>query len=195
MSAQRKCRLKFQLSAQQKLWLGILLFGLWLVLVSVALYRLSFTDYGEFDPEFSWLGLRTELNAKQFDLPASPDWQLVHVLAKSCRCSALAEQHISELSTALNLAPTQHFYRNAAEVAEAGLTLPAVPAVLVFNAGKLVYAGPYASGPQCSASDSFLPALLRGELALPAAWLNGETKACRCLTQDLPSQPSSPVLP
>ncbi len=178
----QKWQAKLQANAQLKLWLGILLFGLWIVLVSIALYRLSFKDYGEFDPEFSWLGLRTELGAKQFDLPASSDWQLLHVLAKSCPCSALAEQHIAALNSELNLTTTQHFYRTVEEVEAAGLPLPAVPAVLVFHAGKLVYAGPYASGPRCSAADSFLPALLRGELALPAAWLNGETKACRCLT-------------
>lgn len=168
---------------QHKLILSSVLFILWIVSVSAALFHLSFTNYGEFDPEFKWLGLHDSINGQQLTLPPSSGLQLVHVLDPSCSCSALAEQHIATLNQQLALDNNQHFYRTAAEVDAAGLPIPALPAVLVFKAGRLLYAGPYASGPQCSAADSFLPALLRGELQIPATWLNGETKACRCLQQ------------
>jgi hypothetical protein len=167
--------------AQHKLVLSCLLFGVWILLVSVALYRLNFTDYGEFDADFRWHGVQAKLDVALLQLPASDDWQLVHVLAPACRCSVLAQQHIAQLSTELALRPEQQFYRSAAEIAAAGLLLPALPAVLVLQQGQLIYAGPYASGPECSAATSFLPALVRGELRLSATWLNGETKACRCL--------------
>jgi hypothetical protein len=167
--------------AQHKLVLSCLLFGGWILLVSVALFRLNVTDYGVFDAELRWHGIQAKLNVATLQLPTRQDWQLVHVLAPTCRCSALAQQHIAQLSTELALGPEQQFYRSAADIAAAGLSLPALPAVLVFQQGQLIYAGPYASGPECSAETSFLPALIRGEVRLSATWLNGETKACRCL--------------
>lgn len=166
---------------QQRILLSIGLFLVWFLFVSVALYQMSFADYGEFDPSYKWHGLRVTLDRDKLQLPKQQDWQLVHVLPKHCRCSALAEQHRKDISVELSLTDDQQFYRTVEQVEAAGLQLPAVPAVLVFNAGKLVYAGPYASGPRCSTTHSFLPALIRGNVQLPATWLNGETKACRCV--------------
>lgn len=151
------------------------------MLSSVALFRFGFSHYGEFDPEQQWSASGPDLTLAALQISDSTGWQLVHVLDSQCGCSRLAQQHVATLSQQLQLSASQQHYRSAAELASAGFRLPAVPAVLVFEHGILRYAGPYASGPLCSAGNSFLPALLSGQSRLPGSWLNGEAMACRCL--------------
>lgn len=168
-------------SKRQKHGFGWVLFVSWLLLSSLALFRFGFSHYGEFDPELRWSATEPQLKLATLQIPDTRGWQLVHVLDSQCGCSRLAQQHVATLSQQLQLSASQQHYRSVAELAAVGFQLPAVPAVLVFEHGSLRYAGPYASGPLCSASNSFLPALLAGQSRLPGSWLNGETKACRCL--------------
>lgn len=161
--------------------LGCLLFSVWLVFSSVGLYRLGFSHYGVFDPQQLWLGQGQQLTLANLNIDASFDWQLVHVLVSECVCSRLARKHLLALDESLAQQDVRQHFRSANELAAAGFTLPAVPAVLVFQDGQLKYAGPYASGPLCSSTNSFLPALFSGQRQIPGTWLNGETKACRCL--------------
>lgn len=156
------------------------------MLSSVALFRFGFSYYGEFDPQQQWSAAAPQVTLAALQIQDATGWQLVHVLDSQCGCSRLAQQHVATLSQQLQLSVSQQHYRSATELAAAGFRLPAVPAVLVFEHGILRYAGPYASGPLCSSSNSFLPALLLGQSRLPGSWLNGETKACRCLVSQSP---------
>lgn len=151
------------------------------MLSSVALFRFGFSHYGEFDPQQQWSAAAPQVTLAALQIQDATGWQLVHVLDSQCGCSRLAQQHVATLSQQLQLSSSQQHYRSATELAAAGFRLPAIPAVLVFEHGILRYAGPYASGPLCSASNSFLPALLSGQSRLPGSWLNGEAMACRCL--------------
>lgn len=169
------------LSRRQRLWLAWSLFISWLLLSSIALYRFGNSHYGVFDPELQWAGQTVPLSLAALNITAASERQLVHVLDNQCGCSRLARQHLQALSAELEQNAVEQHFRSAAELAAAGFQLPAVPAVLVFQHGKLLYAGPYASGPLCSPGNSFLPALFSGQSRLPGTWLNGETKACRCL--------------
>lgn len=157
-----------------------------MLLSSVGLYRLGFSHYGEFDPLQQWSATEPRLTLAALQVADTAGWQLVHVLDNQCGCSRLAQQHLTTLSQELQLSEKQQHYRTAAELAAVGFPLPAVPAVLAFEHGILRYAGPYASGPLCSSNDSFLPALLLEQSRLPGSWLNGETKACRCLVSQSP---------
>lgn len=164
-----------------KLWLAGIVFVCWLLSSSLILFRFGFSHYGVFDPTQQWAWQSQSLNLQQVGLTPIEGWQLIHVLDGSCGCSRLARQHVSLLQQDFNLTAQQQFFLTAAQLAAAGFNLPAVPAVLLFEDGQLRYAGPYASGPLCSPGNSFLTALLAGYTALPGTWLNGETKACRCL--------------
>lgn len=164
-----------------KVLLASLLFAGWLISSSIILFRFGFLNYGVFDPQQEWAWQQQSLSLTELQLPTSTGWQLIHVLDDSCGCSRLARQHISLFSDDYGVAAEQQYFMSAIELANAGFPLPAIPAVLLFHEGQLMYAGPYASGPLCSPSKSFLTALLSGQTNLPGTWLNGETKACRCL--------------
>ncbi|HLV47476.1 MAG TPA: DUF6436 domain-containing protein [Aliidiomarina sp.] len=173
-----------------KLKLPLAVFVIWVVASSVYLYVWAFTDYGYFDEQNQWLGL-TEMAPAQtklltyFDLSevASVNQRLlVHIRETGCRCNAYADQHADDLLADVQ---GQQITLTVAEANALNISVPATPMVAVFqlkeSTAKLIYAGPYASGPFCSADDSFLPAVLGGGLDISGPWLNGGVKACRCV--------------
>lgn len=164
-----------------RLMVALALFISWLLFSSVLLYRFGFAHYGTFDPKQYWQFNPAGLTLSALAVPVLPGWQVVHVLDSHCGCSRLAKPHAELFRELYQLSPEQQQYLSAAELAAAGFTLPAVPAVLLFDNGKLMYAGPYASGPLCSTNNSFLTSLLSRDTQLGGLWLNGESKACRCL--------------
>lgn len=161
--------------------MALLLFISWLLFSSALLFRFGFAHYGTFDQQQLWRFDAGEVTLQQLAIPVAANWQVVHVLDNNCGCSRLAKSHASMFSELYHLPATQQWHRSAAELAAAGFPLPAVPAVLLFDHGKLIYAGPYASGPLCSTNNSFLTSLLSRQTLLAGVWLNGESKACRCL--------------
>ncbi|MDP5208045.1 DUF6436 domain-containing protein, partial [Alishewanella sp. SMS9] len=148
---------------------------------SVFLFKFGLNQYGEFDPNQQWTTQPPVLSLTELGLVNNTGWHVVHVLESQCGCSRLAREHADVFSERYQITAQQQSYRSAAELAAANFVLPAVPAVLLFDDGQLVYAGPYASGPMCSTSDSFLTSILARSVQLPGLWLNGEVKACRCL--------------
>lgn len=171
----------FSVNPRQRLAAALLLFFAWLIFSSVLLYRFGFAHYGTFDDKQLWRFDSAGLRLSQLAIPEVAGWQVVHVLDKNCGCSRLAKSHASLFRELYQLPVEQQLYRSAAELTAAGFTLPAVPAVLLFDHGKLIYAGPYASGPLCSTNNSFLTGLISRQTQLEGLWLNGESKACRCL--------------
>lgn len=168
-------------SPRQRLWCALSLFLGWLLFSSVLLYRFGFAHYGTFDAQQQWQFDAAGISLQQLAIPVTQGWQVVHVLDKTCGCSRFASSHAKLFTEQYQLPQAQQEYRSAAQLAAAGFELPAVPAVLLFDDGKLMYAGPYASGPLCSTSDSFLTSLISRQVKLNGLWLNGESKACRCL--------------
>lgn len=168
-------------SPRQRIAAALLLFIAWLLFSSVLLYRFGFAHYGTFDEKQLWRFDSTGITLSQLAIPEVSGWQVVHVLDSNCGCSRLAQSHAGMFRELYELPASQQLYRTAAELAAAGFVLPAVPAVLLFDQGKLVYAGPYASGPLCSTNNSFITSLISRQTQLEGLWLNGESKACRCL--------------
>ena len=158
--------------------LALLLFSVWVVVVSAALFYLGQRHYGVFAPDSKWQS--NTFNVSALGLSATSGFQLLHVFADGCVCNARARAHIRQLDILqVPKGVQQHFFRPA-EISAAGFTLPATPAVLIFLQGKLLYAGPYASGPLCALDDSLIAPILKDKVILPGLWLNAETSACRC---------------
>jgi len=166
-----------------------LVFALWLVGTSVALFVWGFSSYGYFDQDNRWLG-----NTMPVTLPVSTlthvpqkQWLLVHIRAEGCRCNRLADAHIETFDTDF-AGQLIHVFMTVAEAEQAGLVVPATPMVVLFDTksvkaeAHLQYAGPYASGPLCSVDNSVLPSLLNETIKPAGAWFNGNIKACRCVT-------------
>lgn len=160
---------------------ALLLFFSWLLISSLVLFRFGFAYYGTFDEEQRWQINAPSLTLAQLAIPVTAGWQVVHVLDPRCGCSRFAKEHAAMFTSLYDLAEQQQTYRTAQELVAAGFVIPAVPAVLLFDHGTLIYAGPYASGPLCSTQHSFLHSLISRQTQLEGLWLNGESKACRCL--------------
>jgi len=166
--------------------IGWALLLLWLIGTSVLLFRFGQSDYGEFDPRLQL----QQHPAKLVDFialsAAKPgETILLHVLDPACRCAVLAREHISQLQAALqNIPQLRQITLTPWLLQQRGIAVPATPMIVVLRDQQLIYSGPYASGPACSIGDSLLDQVLQQKLQTPASWLNSETAACRCLTQD-----------
>ncbi|MBU2113383.1 MAG: hypothetical protein KKE94_06365 [Gammaproteobacteria bacterium] len=161
-----------------RLQLALLLFSVWVGVVSAVLFYLGQRHYGVFAPDGQWHS--NTFNVAVLGLPATSGFQLLHVFADGCVCNARAKAHIRQLDMLQIPKGVQQYFFSPAEIAAVGFKLPATPAVLIFSQGKLLYAGPYASGPMCALDDSLIAPILKKKLILPGRWLNAETSACRC---------------
>src|SRR5690554_4902886 len=140
------------------------------------LYSLTFANVGEFDPNQIWLGESASMSAESLGLERSDDIQVVHVRAPFCSCNPLADQHVAALPQNV-----QQHWRSADSLQAHGVTLPATPAVLIFQQNQLIYAGPYASGALCSVENSLIDDILTGKQQLAGTFYNGMVRTCRCL--------------
>ncbi len=172
----------FYMTPRRKVWLAVVVFLSWLILSSVALFYFGNQHYGQFDPKLqnNWLNSRS-FQLHQLGLAVMPGIQVVHVQQANCICNSRAKLHITQFEEKYLLAAQAQTQLTYDQVLQAGLTLPATPAVLVFQHGELIYAGPYATGPLCSVSASIIAPIITKAVTLPGLWLNGEAKACRCL--------------
>lgn len=160
---------------------AILLFLLWISATSYFLYDTVWGNYGVFDNQQQWETVSvTELTPGALALPVINGIQLVHVLDEDCQCNRFTEEHIRSLGKMLT-EPEAQAQVSVSALQTAGFVVPATPMALIFEHGKLIYAGPYATGPLCSVDDSLLADILSGHKILTGLWLNGETKACRCI--------------
>ncbi|MDP2715826.1 DUF6436 domain-containing protein [Rheinheimera sp.] len=162
-----------------RLQLALLLFSLWIIVASAVLFYLGQRHYGVFAPDKVWHSSAIDVAA--FGLRAAAGFQVLHVFADSCVCNSRAKAHIRQLDKQLLSEQAEQYFFSPDQIASAGFTIPATPAVLIFSQGKLVYAGPYASGPLCALDDSLIAPILQRKVVLPGRWLNGEAYACRCI--------------
>lgn len=159
-------------------------FVIWVVVVSAGLFYFGNQNYGQFDDSGSWrVSAPKGLAIATLGIAPGAGKQVVHVGQPECVCNRLASQHIASFTEAYQLSANRQFYRQLTQVTSAGLMLPATPAVLIFDNGQLIYAGPYSTGPMCSVSTSLIAPILKGEVNLAGLWLNGEAKACRCVVK------------
>ena len=158
-----------------RLPLAVAIFLCWIILSSLLLFYLGNRYIGSFSDTLDW-GTPT-LDIQALGVQPERGFQLVHVFAKHCVCNARVKAHLTQQL----LLPTESQSTiTAATVAAAGFRLPATPAVLIFSDGKLIYAGPYASGASCAVQDSLISPILQQKLILPGLWLNGNVNTCRC---------------
>lgn len=157
---------------------ALLIFISWIVATSLSLFYLGNRHYDVFAGDDSWHN--DNINTQLLGLPSAQGFQLVHVFDSSCACNLRAKAHIRQLEQDDTLAQVGQHFVDASRLAAIGFYLPATPAVLVFYAGQLIYAGPYASGPLCALDDSLIAPILKQELILPGPWLNSNVTTCRC---------------
>lgn len=160
------------------------LFVVWVVLASAGLFYFGNQHYGQFAGDIDWQNsVTTEFNLSALKVEVTPGIQVVHVQQPNCICNSRAENHMALFAGDYQVPGTSQHRRQLADVVAAGFVLPASPAVLIFENGRLIYAGPYATGPMCSVSDSLIAPILKGDVNLAGLWLNGEAKACRCVVK------------
>ena len=160
------------------------LFIVWVVAASAGLFYFGNQHYGQFAGDTDWHhSAAAEFHLSALNVDVSPGIQVVHVRQPTCVCNSRAEDHIALFASDYQVPVIAQHQRKLADIAAAGFMLPASPAVLIFDNGLLIYAGPYATGPLCSVSDSLIAPILLKDVQLPGLWLNGEVKACRCLSE------------
>ncbi|KKO46040.1 hypothetical protein WG68_06670 [Arsukibacterium ikkense] len=161
--------------------LGVV-FGIWLMLSSIGLYYFGNQHYGQFAGETNWqLPPAAAFNLSALGILPKTGIQVIHAQQDNCICNNRAKQHIALFTTDYGVPAQAQLHVKPAQLMQAGFALPASPAVLIFDSGQLIYAGPYATGPLCSVADSIMAPVLLQKVQLPGLWLNGEAKACRCL--------------
>ena len=169
--------------------LGWALLLMWFLLTSLLLFRFGKTDYGEFDPKLQLQQYPKQLPALlSLSGAGANQTVLLHVLDPTCRCTALAENHLQQLQPTFVAQP--HLLQKSLTIEQlqaAGIEVPATPLLIMIRNKQLIYSGPYASGPACSVNDSLLDAVLQQRISTPGSWLNSETAACRCLNQGPPA--------
>ncbi|MCC5451233.1 DUF6436 domain-containing protein [Rheinheimera sp. UJ51] len=167
---------------QHRVRLVALLFISWIAIASIGLYLFGQQYYGLFDQTGVWQRQTSAAFAiERLGIAPANDKQVVHVTQTGCVCNRLAAEHRDLFTHSYQITANRQFQFSAEQLQAAGFSLPAAPAVLIFEQGQLIYAGPYATGPLCSVDDSLIAPILRNTLQLPGLWLNGEVKACRCL--------------
>tara|TARA_R110002126_G_scaffold15185_7_gene62497 strand:+ start:1544 stop:2065 length:522 start_codon:yes stop_codon:yes gene_type:complete len=158
------------------------LFVIWVVLASAGLFYFGNQHYGTFAPDNHWQNNAPSVFLiEALGIAAAAGKQVVHVQSAKCARNRLVEAHLRQFDEDYKLSADAQFTLQLSQVAAAEFVLPAAPAILIFEDGRLIYAGPYATGPLCSPSDSLIAPILRNEVQLPGRWLNAEAKACRCL--------------
>ncbi len=167
---------------RQRVALILPLFVIWVVLASAGLFYFGNQHYGLFAGDSDWqTSAPVTFNLAALHIDANTGIQVVHVQQPQCICNSMAQQHIARFVSDYQVPVAAQHQRAIADVAAAGFSIPASPAVLIFDNGQLLYAGPYATGPLCSVSDSLIAPILLKEVQLPGLWLNGEASACRCV--------------
>lgn len=156
------------------------MFLVWVVASTCMLFYAGGRYYGVFSESDSWHPV--SLDAAAFGLSQTSGFQLIHVFEDGCACNGRAQQHIRQLASEAGFTLIEQRFVTPEQIVDSGLLVPATPAVLIFDAGKLIYAGPYASDPSCSVENSLILPILTQQVMLPGLWLNGESNACRCPT-------------
>ncbi|RTE87622.1 MULTISPECIES: DUF6436 domain-containing protein [Gammaproteobacteria] len=160
----------------------ILVFVLWVGVTSAGLYFWALSDFGYFDEGSVWLG-QTSFPLEQLEPTEDQGWLVVHIRKPNCRCNILADRHQQTVEWPANVT---HLTLTEEQARELGLQVPAAPMLVMAQMNdtrlRARYAGPYASGPLCSANNSFIPEVLASAESQQTdmLWLNGNVKACRC---------------
>jgi hypothetical protein len=162
--------------------LVIAVFVSWAALTTAALFALGNQYYGVFAAQGNWQTIaERELSVDALGLRVSQGFQIVHVRQKGCMCNRQADKFKTFLASEHNVNKGEQYDVDITQLTKLGIALPTSPAVLIFQQGKLLYAGPYASGPLCSVDESLITPILQNRITLPGLWLNGEAKSCRCI--------------
>lgn len=167
-------------------WLVMLL---WLGSALSTLAWLQQRQQGVFDPErqlqqlpLNWADWRLMAGKVPTSLgtAAGTEKILLLVTDDACACQQTTK---AQLTTLVQQTDFQLLEISSAEVLRAGISIPAVPLLLIFAGQQLRYAGPVAAGQFCGASDNLLLPLLQQPQLLPSVWFNSESSSCRCVVQ------------
>ncbi len=163
---------------------ALVLLLLWIAGSAAAFYWFFLVHFGVFDEKGLWQQkpLQPVQVQAQFSqlLRTEAAWQAVLITDSGCSCSSFASDHLRRLQQRQTGLSVQELDLSQAQAL--GLDLIATPLLLLFQHQQLWYAGPLATDLLCSDNASLLEGLIRGSTQLPGFWLNGESTACRCVT-------------
>ncbi len=172
--------------SQAYCWLLLLL---WLGSALATLAWLQQRQQGVFDPErqlqqlpqhwSDWQRMAGKVSSVQ-RIKAQSGKILLLITDETCDCQRTTK---TQLTALVQQSDVELFELHRSDVQRAGIAVPAVPLLLIFNGQQLSYAGPVSAGQFCGAPDNLLLPLLQQPQLLPAVWLNSEASACRCLIQ------------
>ena len=74
----------------------------------------------------------------------------------------------------------EQIFQSVSDMQQLGIDVPATPMIILMNEGQLNYAGPYATGPLCTAQTDILLPIVKGDVLLSGPWLNSAAVSCRC---------------
>lgn len=163
---------------------------LWIASSAAAFYWLFLGHFGVFDEEGLWQQkpLQPVQVQAQFSQLLRPEsaWQAVLITEPGCSCSSFASDHLRRIQKRQSSLRIEEL--DLAQAKALGLEPIATPLLLLFQHQQLLYAGPLATDLLCSENASLLDGIIESSIQLPGFWLNGESTACRCVT-DLASTP------
>jgi hypothetical protein len=158
------------------------IFVSWAAFSTAALFLVGNQYYGTFAPEGAWQDINPQaLTTDGLGLTKHSGFHIVHVRQKGCKCNRQADQFRIFLAGEHIVNKYEQHDIDIDQLAKMDIVLPASPAVLIFQHGQLIYAGPYASGPLCTVDENIITPILQEKTTLAGLWLNGETKSCRCI--------------
>ncbi|WP_404401022.1 DUF6436 domain-containing protein [Idiomarina seosinensis] len=160
------------LNQRKKNWLSWTVIAVWLIATSVFLFWWRFADFGIFDQQSEWLD--------QAPSRVNVTGDVIFHVRSGCLCDPLADRHDKLIQ---QYDQYQQRRVKPAEMEALGIPVPATPMLVIVEQGKVIYSGPYATGPTCSPEQSFLPQLLDSERRITTPWYNGNVKACRCVLE------------
>ena len=169
---------------------AVVLLMLWIAGSAAAFYWFFLGHYGVFDEQGLWqqqplLPVQVQYKLKQHLVPDAI-WQAVLITDSNCNCSSFATEHLLRMQQRQPDLIVKELELDEAKALglTLGLDIIAAPLLLLFQNQQLLYAGPLATDLMCSDNASLLDGMINGTTQLPGFWLNGESTACRCLTEE-----------
>jgi hypothetical protein len=160
--------------------LAVVILTAWVPASLVLLDQFGKSYTGVFDPDDRLWSLTSAytLLESQFGLSKSHA-TVIHVLDENCACYDQTVQHLQYLSQSMPDGVEQIF-QSVSDMQQLGIDVPATPMIILMNEGQLNYAGPYATGPLCTAQTDILLPIVKGDVLLSGPWLNSAAVSCRC---------------
>lgn len=166
--------------SHSRLLLALLILAVWVPASLLLLNRFGDSYTGVFDPDDRLGSLQSNypVLTQQLNLTTGAA-TIIHVLDENCACYDQTVEHLRYLTQEIP-GHINQLYKSVAQMQQLGIDVPATPMIILLSDDQLNYAGPYATGPLCTAQSDILLPIVKGEVALAGPWLNSAAVSCRC---------------